>query len=499
MFARITVLLSLHITAFAEEKPFLDLKKVIRGALDVVAAVPTSAPVNYNFGDASKLAASNGIQGIDPTFREKLSKLFHIPPDFVHRLAAQAGFIDYEPTTMKPNYCNFVNSSQIIPNHIIPEQPITVTQTEQQAIIFQPVIKDGHLYYQPFGVLPQGGQPKMIIYGGRIYMATPLQSDTHAQQVTMSDSMLKQNSSEIYRKNENNKITNGTNGANGQMHYRRTNGEYMKTAQDVQIQTAKFQQVTQPDASPIEILGIESKATTSSPYHQVYKKELENYDPLKQFNLQNKPQEVNKNLAHEDIVGYNKEREVFNFQMTTLVTPYSQPVEKANVADKAENSNLVIHKLPFNQNYKQHERIDKLSTHKGNENQMANSQQIEKFISELPSREMIVKKENVEFMGKSQQPMQRILELRRRMAADRKKFAERKRLLTSMKRKVIKNDADGNIFRRHCYNIRSLAQQFGFSDIKQYVKSNCAFVENYYPEFKCGEGEASTDKCARLF
>lgn len=73
-----------------------------QGALDVVAAVPTSASSNYDFGDASQLTAPDGIQGIDPIIRERLSRLFHIPPDFVHRLAAQAGFIDYEPTTARP-------------------------------------------------------------------------------------------------------------------------------------------------------------------------------------------------------------------------------------------------------------------------------------------------------------------------------------------------------------------------------------------------------------
>ncbi|VDM93366.1 unnamed protein product, partial [Onchocerca ochengi] len=112
MFTKIIILLLLHIIVLAEEQPFLDLKKVIRGALDVVAAVPTSTvPINYNLGNPSQVITSNGIQGIDPIIRERFSRLFHIPPDFVHRLAAQAGFIDYEPTTAKP-FSNYWSKSK---------------------------------------------------------------------------------------------------------------------------------------------------------------------------------------------------------------------------------------------------------------------------------------------------------------------------------------------------------------------------------------------------
>ncbi|VDO36902.1 unnamed protein product [Brugia timori] len=427
MFAKIILLLLLHIiTVFAEEKPFLDLKKVIRGALDVVAAVPTSPTTNYDFGNASQLTAPNGIQGIDPIIRERLSRLFHIPPDFVHRLAAQAGFIDYEPTTAKP-FLNYwfkskpnvphvsleystssafiqedpsvasnsanndlsinvrqqgrsVNASQTIANYTITEQQAAILQSEQQAVIFQPVIKDGHLYYQPFGVLPQIGQPKMIIYGGRLYMATPLQSETHAQEVT-TGGMIAQNSSDVIDEKDNDhKISDIPNESNEEMHYRRIYAQHMKAAEDAQVQADKLQKVVVPDASLIEILGIESKPRTSSSYRKVHKKKLESHNALHQFNLQKKP------------------------------------------------------------NFKQFDNADNSATDAAIEEQTTTSnEQTDKLLTGIISHEKTDKYENNEFMNKNQS-MQRILTLRHRMATDRKKFAERKRLLSSMKQKVIKEE-----------------------------------------------------------
>ncbi|MCP9266220.1 hypothetical protein DINM_021729 [Dirofilaria immitis] len=420
MFAKITALLTLYMAV---------------GALDVVAAVPTSAPVNYNFANPSQVTAPNSIQGIDPIIRERLSRLFHIPPDFVHRLAAQAGFIDYEPTTPKPYRNYWLKPKPYVPqanpeyttgSAFIQENPsiasnsandlaeivqqqrqqAAILQSEQQAVIFQPVIKDGHLYYQPFSILPQGSQPKMIIYDGRLYMATPFLSEIPAQQVIMGDTVT-QNSSEIIV----------------------------------------------PDASLIEIHGVESKAKISSPYRKVYKEELENYDIPHQFNLKSDWfQKINDNLAQ-------KEREAINFQMTKSVTSHDRPVETAaNFAGKTNNSNLESHQLSLNE---------------------------------------VEEDENSKFADATQS-MRRILALRRKMAADRKKFARRKRLLLSMKRKVNKEDSEREISRHRCYNIRSLARQFGFTDIKQYVLSNCKFIENYYPEFKCENAEISTDKCLKL-
>ncbi|EFO17233.1 hypothetical protein LOAG_11267 [Loa loa] len=537
MLAKIIVLLLLHIAiGHGEEKPFLDLKKVIRGALDVVAAVPTSPSANYDFGDVSKSNAPNGIHGIDPIIRERLSRIFHIPPDFVHRLAAQVGFIDYEPTTVKPfpNYRfkpkshtshgnqeyntgsafiqedpttifntandlssiiqqqgNFVNTSQIITNHAITEQQADILQSEQ-AIIFQPVIKDGHLYYQPFGVLPQGGQPKMIIYGGRLYMATPLQNEKHAQERTMGD-MIGQYSSDVIDKKENDhKLSNEP---NEEMHYRHIYAQHMKAAEDAKIQAAKLQQVIAPDASSTGILGIESKARTSSPYRKGYKKELERYDKLHQFNLQKKPQEVNANFAQENMAGKGQKRAVTNFRVTTPITSsFNQ------LADEIENSDSPSYQPSFNQNFKQSEEIDNIATDSAIEEQTTTTiRQSDKHQNGIFSPKKVKENENTEFMS-TNQSMRRILALRRKMAADRKRFAERKRLLSSMKRKINKDDdMNKEIFRRHCYNIRSLAQQFGFMDIKQYVLSNCMFIENNYPEFKCDEADVSVDECERLF
>ncbi|KAM3726681.1 Transcription factor [Dirofilaria immitis] len=484
MFAKITALLTLYMAVVAEEKSFLNLKKVIRGALDVVAAVPTSAPVNYNFANPSQVTAPNSIQGIDPIIRERLSRLFHIPPDFVHRLAAQAGFIDYEPTTPKPyrNYwlkpkpyvpqanpeyttgsafiqenpsiasnsandlaeivqqqSNFSNSSHIIINHTISEQQAAILQSEQQAVIFQPVIKDGHLYYQPFSILPQGSQPKMIIYDGRLYMATPFLSEIPAQQVIMGDTVT-QNSSEVTDKKENdNQVSDIPNQRNEEIHYHRIYEKHIKAAEDEQARTTKLQQIIVPDASLIEIHGVESKAKISSPYRKVYKEELENYDIPHQFNLKKRLQKINDNLAQ-------KEREAINFQMTKSVTSHDRPVETAaNFAGKTNNSNLESHQLSLNEDFKNYERIDNKSIDRAAKEQTTTStQQTDKFIIGTFSREKVEEDENSKFADATQS-MRRILALRRKMAADRKKFARRKRLLLSMKRKVNKEDSEREV------------------------------------------------------
>ncbi|VDM92426.1 unnamed protein product [Litomosoides sigmodontis] len=371
MFTKIIVLLSLQRTVIAEEKPFLDLKKVIRGALDVVAAVPTSPTANYDASDVSQTTVPGAIQGIDPVFREKLSKLFHIPPDLFHRLAAQAGFIDYEPTTAKP---------------------------------FSP-----YRYYQPFGPLPQNGQPKMIIYGGQLYMATPLQSETHAQKVTANVRMAVPNRSKAIDQNRRSaKRTDRSNEeANDEMHYRHFYPQKMTSAGNddvVQVQRAQLQQT------------------------------FKQYDE----------------------------------------------------GEEADNS-----------------ATDREGIEEAEEQTMRSVKEIVKFLpataTAILSREMVGKDDSIKFAVENEK-MKRILALRRKMANDRKKFAERKRLLSSMKRSA-KKDSDMNeeIFRRHCYKIRSLARQFGSADVKQYVVSNCALIESYYPEFKCEKAEVAVEKCKRLF
>ncbi|OZC10428.1 hypothetical protein X798_02471 [Onchocerca flexuosa] len=530
MSTKIIIFLFLHIIVLAEEQPFLDLKKVIRGALDVVAAVPTSTiPINYNLGNPSQVTTSNGIQGIDPIIRERFSRLFHIPPDFVHRLAAQAGFIDYEPTTAKPfsnHWSKFKpHESQVNQEYttsaFIQEDPSVTSNTandfsgiiqekrqvarEQNNFLLSfclstYIFHSGNLfpilcyfsywkYYQPFGDIPEGSQPKMIIYGGRLYIATPLLSEKHVQQVTVN-SMVTQNPSEIADKKEedNQPITHEPNEG---MHYHRIYEKHIKAAGDEQAQTAKFQQVIVPDALPIEILGIESKAKAYSPYRKVYKKELENYDALHQFILEKQPHEIGANLAKDDSTRNGLERKVISFQPTTSVPSYNQPAKlAANFAGKTENSNLPSYQLSLNKKLKQYDGIDNMTFDRLIKKQMMTStQQANELAAGTLSQKKIEKNENAEFTSEKQS-MRRILALRSKMAADRRKFAERKQLLLSMKRKI---------FRRHCYNIRSLAQQFGFTDIKQYVLSNCIFIENYYPEFKCREADVSIHKCLRLF
>lgn len=67
-----------------------------------MTAIPTSVP-QPGSGLVSKPQRLVQSTGIDPKVQEKLSRIFHIPRDFIHRLAAQTGYIDYDPaTTARP-------------------------------------------------------------------------------------------------------------------------------------------------------------------------------------------------------------------------------------------------------------------------------------------------------------------------------------------------------------------------------------------------------------
>ncbi|VDM94136.1 unnamed protein product, partial [Onchocerca ochengi] len=201
-----------------------------------------------------------------------------------------------------------------------------------------------------------------------------------------------------------------------------------------------------PDASPMGILGIESKAKTSSPYRKVYKKELENYDALHQFNLQKQPREISVNLAQDDATRNGLERKVISFQPTTSVSSYNQPAKIAeNFASKTENSNLPSYQLSLNKNLKQYEGIDNMTFDTLIKKQtMTSIEQANKLATGILSRKKVEKNANAEFTNEKQS-MRRILALRRKMAADRKKFAERKRLLLSVKRKVNQDDTDREV------------------------------------------------------
>ncbi|VDK46634.1 unnamed protein product [Anisakis simplex] len=100
---RLLTVLALLVYAEAHEHSFIDVKKVIRDALDVVASMPTNTPQSSN--DVAQQQPPQSLLADEA--RRQLSRIFHVPSDFVHRLAAQSGYLDYDPssttsTTMKP-------------------------------------------------------------------------------------------------------------------------------------------------------------------------------------------------------------------------------------------------------------------------------------------------------------------------------------------------------------------------------------------------------------
>uniref|UniRef100_A0A183DHW3 PE-PPE domain-containing protein n=1 Tax=Gongylonema pulchrum TaxID=637853 RepID=A0A183DHW3_9BILA len=73
--------------------------------LDVMAAMPSSKLAANGHGGLSQVAAPYDVPGTD-IVDQNFTRLFHIPPDFIHQLAAQTGYVNYEPTTstLSPYY-----------------------------------------------------------------------------------------------------------------------------------------------------------------------------------------------------------------------------------------------------------------------------------------------------------------------------------------------------------------------------------------------------------
>ncbi|VDN55911.1 unnamed protein product [Dracunculus medinensis] len=70
----------------------------VQGALDVLTSVPDKT---------SDKVTINTVAPLLPPAARQLSRIFHIPHDFMHRLAAQSGYIDYNPNTTPPS--DFLN------------------------------------------------------------------------------------------------------------------------------------------------------------------------------------------------------------------------------------------------------------------------------------------------------------------------------------------------------------------------------------------------------
>ncbi|VDN06705.1 unnamed protein product [Thelazia callipaeda] len=242
MSTKLILVFVLQITAFAEEKPFLDFRKVIRGALDVIAAVPSTSSVNHS---EDNLEVRNSIHKIVSVDAEMFND-----SDIFQQFAAQTDFISHQ--SMQPLYSRFwmdtspraanidpdynaafvqalftkltshisgfrngldhIDCSLALPSkgfanqgvreqNLLPkmdQQPSI--QTEQQAQIFQPIIRSGDLYYQPTGVSSETLQPKIISYRGQLYMMVSNQDKIQSEIQDKNESMEVKNKNHQMRK-----------------------------------------------------------------------------------------------------------------------------------------------------------------------------------------------------------------------------------------------------------------------------------------------------------
>lgn len=54
---------------------------------------------------------------------------------------------------------------------------------------------------------------------------------------------------------------------------------------------------------------------------------------------------------------------------------------------------------------------------------------------------------------------------------------------------------DASVREKVCARVRYFARQFGQLDVKSFVRNNCRFIENYYPEFKCSHVDEYVMHC----
>ncbi|VDK28374.1 unnamed protein product [Gongylonema pulchrum] len=109
---------------------------------------------------------------------------------------------------------------------------------KERTVFFQPIFKDGNLYYQPFGILPHEFQPETIVYDGQIYKAAPA---AQAEILNQNEEVkIITDPAQAYAK----EMASATPTTSDELRNRRTYTEYLKTAEDAQIRAAQLQQAT---------------------------------------------------------------------------------------------------------------------------------------------------------------------------------------------------------------------------------------------------------------
>ncbi|KHN74780.1 hypothetical protein Tcan_14132 [Toxocara canis] len=276
---RFAAVFVLVVYAQAQEHPFFDVKKVIRGALDMVASVPTSTPQAILID----VGANRRQQPIlSEEARKQLSRLFHFPADFMHRLAAQSGYIDYDPPTTNRPWIN------TFPPHYYQPLVLSADQLSQAPQIIQHGA-------QTYVAVPQSRLSMLSAY----QLAQPIR---YVQSANTAGSL--QNSAEVsvlVPTTERRVVFESEANLHTPVKSKTISNDYdtlAKAAENAQLNAAKHQMEAFSISSPMQVPAIVDTPINAIPMQKQY--DLRDLEDREYYALQQKILEMNKQATEQE-------------------------------------------------------------------------------------------------------------------------------------------------------------------------------------------------------
>ncbi|VDM38494.1 unnamed protein product [Toxocara canis] len=536
---RFAAVFVLVVYAQAQEHPFFDVKKVIRGALDMVASVPTSTPQAILI-DGGANRRQQPI--LSEEARKQLSRLFHFPADFMHRLAAQNGqelqFSASSANFWLDDFIDDLRPAQAKCGVNTPPQEeggdeLTLGQQFFALWHVSPEILSSYSYYQPLVLSADqlSQAPQIIQHGAQTYVAVPqsrlsmlsayqlaqpiryVQSaNTAVSQSSKFGSL--QNSAEVsvlVPTTERRVVFESEANLHTPVKSKTISNDYdtlAKAAENAQLNAAKHQMEAFSISSPMQVPAIVDTPINAIPMQKQY--DLRDLEDREYYALQQKILEMNKQATEQEF-----KRKQINLQLlqqqleqrigaTTTKEP-SEPHVAESTSDERvdEDEHHPLKQIRIS-------RVDITTKPVGPNNASFELSHILKFSqSAFAVYQTTLRNASLAYEER------RVETLRKKMADDRKRFGARKLLLSSLKHKTSKADdhkqavvffsgtfstsATFQLTRQHCLNIRSFARQFGILNIRKFATTNCVFIENYYPHLKCAQIEQYMNQCYELF
>uniref|UniRef100_A0A9J2PTD8 CUT domain-containing protein n=1 Tax=Ascaris lumbricoides TaxID=6252 RepID=A0A9J2PTD8_ASCLU len=532
------LLVTLVASVTAQKHPFIDVKKVIRDALDMVASMPTSTPQSLLFD-----RGVNKQQSILPeAARKQLSKLFHVPADFLHRLAAENGYIDYDPyTTVGPRFnllpaqfsmveattaavagsnrrtiASAVNEEVMGAAFVQEDLPEDLKGTKDTVV----QVKESR-YYQPFILTPNHLPqiPQVIQSGGQTYVAVSqeqlsalpaYQSTQPTRHIPSTNSFVPENSQSSAKVSvmlpETERRIVFESEANLHAPTKTTKDDYdalLKVAENAQLHAASQQREAFSISSPLRIPAVVDAALSAIPMQKQYS--LKDLEAQEYYALQQKILELNRKLKEQE----------FRRKQENLHSLQQQLDQQTGTAPKKPSETTTIESLADT-------RIDDGDNHPLKQIRISRvgvmslqpstdlSDQKNASFKFAISGELYLKYVQITNTPNLQCPYQhqlpliskmqfryiflieslayeerRVETLRKKMAEDRKWFGARKLLLSSLKHKASKTDVHKKAVMSHLniltstQNCRPRSERAAFQLTRQHCRNIRSFARQF--------------------